>query len=505
LTLKLRLYENFTLTSAIPTVEGLAEVGDSSQAPFEVAQKGATLISPTLEELDDTMPDPPNQTDRIVFISNTRTAQQCRNCPEEAILPVDALHQTIIRLYGPQASDQVTPFNLKSYSYDDLIPLLDEDPEAFQIENDLHRAHWIIFAMLDVYDNDPTSFALHRFLTERPDLFQGKRLIAFAFNAPYFLDATNISKLTAYYGLYSKSPSFIDVAARLLFRELSPEGSLPVSVPGVGYDLISATMPDADQVIPLTLDGPEGEVGEGTATPEPIPTPEFQIGNAISVRTGVILDHNGKPVPDDTPVQFITTVNGEITALPEIETTQKGIARKTIPVIEPGTLEIRVESEPATQSEVLRFEIPVTNGESVTPTPTTEPTAQPTNTPVPTSTAVFSLPIPESSPEAPNHPNLVDWIIAVGVAMIVGFMSYRVAAYIGQERWGGRGGFLAMIGGLLAYTYLALKLPGSEQLFEVAGSWGVILVAFAGAIIGGASTWGWRVIRTEWGLSRKKA
>jgi beta-N-acetylhexosaminidase len=85
LTLKLRLYENFTLTSAIPTVEGLAEVGDSSQAPFEVAQKGATLISPTLEELDDTMPDPPNQTDRIVFISNTRTAQQCRNCPEEAI------------------------------------------------------------------------------------------------------------------------------------------------------------------------------------------------------------------------------------------------------------------------------------------------------------------------------------------------------------------------------------------------------------------------------------
>lgn len=503
LTLKLRLYEDFTLTSALPDVSALEEIGVSSQDSFNVAQEGATLISPTLEELNDTMPDPPNQTDRIVFISNTRTAKQCFNCPEQSVLPVDALHQTVIRLYGPQASGQVTPFNLKSYSYDDLILMLDEDPEAFQIENDLHRTHWIIFAMLDVHDDDPTSLALHRFLTERPDLFQGKRIIAFSFNAPYYLDATNISKLTAYYGLYSKAPSFIDVAARLLFRELSPRGALPVSVPGVGYDLISATMPDASQIIPLSLDGPEIEVGEGTATPEPLPTPEFQIGNTISVRTGVILDHNGNPVPDNTPVQFISTVNGEITTLPEIETTVDGIAQKTLQVSEPGTLEIRVESEPATQSEVLRFEIPALNGEPITPSPTVEPTAQPTITLTPTSTPAFSLPIPEPSPDPPIHPNLVDWFVAVGVALIVSLLSYRIAAYIGQVRWGVRSGFLAMIGGLIAYSYLALLLPGSEQLFQTLGGWGVILVTFAGAIIGTASTWGWRVIRTEWGLSRK--
>ena len=153
LTLKLHLYENFTLTSALPEEQALEGVGVSSQASFEVAQEGATLISPTLEELDDTMPDPPDQTDRIVFaprlplrqylglffISNTRTAKQCHNCPEQPVLPVDALNQTVIRLYGPQASGQVTPFNLKSYSYDDLIPMLDEDSEAFQIENDFGR------------------------------------------------------------------------------------------------------------------------------------------------------------------------------------------------------------------------------------------------------------------------------------------------------------------------------------------------------------------------------
>ncbi len=62
-------------------------------------------------------------------------------------------------------------------------------------------------------------------------------MIVFAFNAPYFLDLTDISEITAYYCLYSKSPPFVEVAARLLFRELTPAGILPVSVQGIGYDL----------------------------------------------------------------------------------------------------------------------------------------------------------------------------------------------------------------------------------------------------------------------------
>ena len=57
-------------------------------------------------------------------------------------------------------------------------------------------------------------------------------------NAPYYYDATDISAFTAYYGLYSKLPGFIEVAARILFQEISPQGNSPVSIPGVAYELI---------------------------------------------------------------------------------------------------------------------------------------------------------------------------------------------------------------------------------------------------------------------------
>ncbi len=95
---------------------------------------------------------------------------------------------------------------------------------------------------------------IRRFLSERQDLLLDKKIVLFAFNAPYYLDPTDISKLTAYYCLYSKSAPFVEVAARLLFQEISPIGSLPVSVPGIGYDLFTATTPDPNQVIGLSMD-----------------------------------------------------------------------------------------------------------------------------------------------------------------------------------------------------------------------------------------------------------
>ncbi len=95
---------------------------------------------------------------------------------------------------------------------------------------------------------------ISRFLRERPDLLRDKRVILFSFGAPYYFDTTTISKFTAYYALYSKQPQFVDIAARLLFQELTPLGASPVSIPGIGYDLISVLAPDPDQIIPLFLD-----------------------------------------------------------------------------------------------------------------------------------------------------------------------------------------------------------------------------------------------------------
>ncbi len=192
--------------------------------------------------------------------------------------------------------------NLSSYSFDDLEELLNASADQPDLERDLNRANWIVMAMLGDSGNISSFEILKRFLAERPDLFQQKRLIVFAMTAPYYLDATNISKLTAYYGLYSKVSPFIDAAAYLLFGELRATGSPPVSVPGIGYDLNDALFPDPGFTIPLEFDIPSPQqVITGTTTPEPLPPPEYRIGDMVPLRAGMIYDFNGNPVPDGTP------------------------------------------------------------------------------------------------------------------------------------------------------------------------------------------------------------
>jgi len=89
---------------------------------------------------------------------------------------------------------------------------------------------------------------IQRFFSERPNLTRNRNVILFSFTAPYYLDPTDISKLTAYYALYSKQPAFVEVAARLLFerQQVTLQGASPVSIPAVEYDLADATSPDED-------------------------------------------------------------------------------------------------------------------------------------------------------------------------------------------------------------------------------------------------------------------
>jgi len=75
---------------------------------------------------------------------------------------------------------------------------------------------------------------------------------------------------------------------------------------------------------------------------------------------------------------------------------------------------------------------------------------------------------------------------------VVGLSIYRISAVIGQVRWGIRSGFLAFIGGLVAYSYLALKLPGSMDLLDSSGGMGVVLVTLLGCASGVIATWAWR-------------
>jgi len=479
LTLKFRMYGFFTLNLVL-TADNLDELNtsESRQITYEVAQRGATLISPSLSELDNVLPNAPEFNDRIVFITDTYSVEQCSECPPEPVLAADALQQSVINLYGPSAEGLVSQTNLKSYSFEQLTLMLDGAEDFQLVERDISRAHWIIFTMLNVDADRPTSLALQRFLAERPDLTRGKNVVVFAANAPYYLDATDISKLTVYFGLFGKTPPFMDVAARLLFKEITtPGGALPVSVPGIGYELISATSPNPDQLIPLVLDIPEPL--EETTTAEAAPVPEYRIGDTIPLKAGVIHDYNNNHVPDNTPVQFVITVDGQES--PSISTvTFDGVVSTNYKFENSGVVTIRAISGSASSNELV-FEIPAEEMPSATPTEI--PTETPLPTPVPTEPMPTPVPTPE--PEViPQSTGLRDWGLALLIITAVAWAASRTGALMGQVRRGVRWALMAIITGLLTYTYGALSLPGSEWAMETNQHWGLLLLAFFGALLG---------------------
>jgi cysteine synthase len=63
-------------------------------------------------------------------------------------------------------------------------------------------------------------------------------VVALALHAPYYLDATEIGRLSAYYAVYSKVEPSLIAALRAVFQEITPVGASPVSVEGIGYDFI---------------------------------------------------------------------------------------------------------------------------------------------------------------------------------------------------------------------------------------------------------------------------
>jgi beta-N-acetylhexosaminidase len=485
LTAKYRLYRDFTLANVLTPADRLSSLGQASDVTFTVARRAATLISPDLVDLANVLPAPPEVRQRLVFLTDTVSAAQCSDCPLQPLLTKDALQNAIIRLYGTESNNQISPFRLISYSFADLQQWLD-GANIENIEGDLQRADWVILLLADSRQGQPA--LISRFLTERRELLREKRVILFSLTAPYYLDATDISKLTAFYALYSKQPPFIDVAARLLFQELTPLGNSPVSISSMGYDLIKVTAPDPDQIIPLFLDLPPVATPTGAfATPQPTPIPLFKIGDTIAVRTGVIQDHNGHPVPDGTVVRFSMVLTGQGGGiLQQIETvTAQGVARASFGLDKPGLLEIQAASEPANVSEVLRLD--VSGGGPVAVT-----VIVPAHTETVLPTPQVTLPPPEDSFVTPEgYPRLSAWLLVM-VALLGGaWLAYWAGISFLGLRDGVRWGLCTVLGGLLAYNYLALGLPGSQAWTTHNGVWGVLTLTILGEALGWGAGWLW--------------
>ena len=487
---KFRMYDEFTSANVLVPDSRVASIGDAQQVSVDVARNAATLISPDPLELSTLLPAPPNQTDWIVFLTDTSTYQQCGTCLVQDGFAADALENATVRLYGPRGSGQISANRLRSFPFAELQLMLDNQSNT-TIEDDLGRANWVVISLTDVGNGQVD--LLRRFFSERPNLLRNKNVILFSFTAPYYLDATDISKVYAYYALYSKQPAFVDAAARLLFQQLTLQGTSPVSVPAVGYDLINMTAPNPNQIIPLALDQAPVEVtptatGELSLTAEPTEVPLYRIGDTIAVRAGPILDRNGRVVPDGTPVRFTMSTQEEASGIlnQQETTTTDGISRASFRIEKPGTVELSVASEPAAISEVLQLVVSDEGAVAVTlvvPQVTVSP--EPV-TPSPTPTQESDLVTPE------GYPRVGVWLLVLLAVFGGALLSYWAVSRIVSTQWGLRFALCIFLGGLLAYNYLALGFPGAaEWIADSAGAFGVLVLTFAGEGLGAIAAWLW--------------
>jgi beta-N-acetylhexosaminidase len=495
---KLRMYGEFNLDNTLVPESGLAAINSSEEVVVEVARNAATLVNPGSEELSTLLPSPPNQADRIAFLTDTAPYKQCTTCLWQEGLPADALQKTILRLYGSTGSGQVFESRLNSFPLQELEAML-KGESTTDIEGILTRADWIVISLTDVRSGQIG--LLQRFFSERPNLIRNRNVILFSFTAPYYLDATDISKPTAYYALYSKQPAFVEVAARLLFQQMAAQGASPVSILAVEYDLIEVTSPDPAQVIPLAEDKvmeatPTGEtptVEAAAITSTPTEIPPYRIGDTIAVRAGPILDHNQHLVPDGTPVIFIMTTRDETGEIPlqMISNTVDGMARASFALNRPGAVEIRVVSEPAMVSNVVQMK--ATGDEGFVPVIIT-PTSPITNTPepmVPTAT-----PAPESDLITPEgYPRVGIWLLVMLAEIGGAVLVFWAVSTTVSRRWALRWALCVFLGGMLAYNYLAFGFPGAKEwIASSAGAFGVLILTFAGEAIGALGAWAWMQI-----------
>ncbi|HRN51399.1 MAG TPA: glycoside hydrolase family 3 N-terminal domain-containing protein [Anaerolineales bacterium] len=499
LTLKYELYPSFTEAEVLTNVVGLESIGQDRQLIFEIGRRAATLLSPSLSSLADALPEPPGRFEQIVFITDSYTAQQCSQCPPQQEVMVNSFAQAVLSLYGPVAGNQITAANLSSFSFMQLTRTLDGNIEGTDpLLDNLARAEWVVINVTQDSATRPESQALRRLLEERITLLENKKVIVFALNTPYYLDATDVTKVTAYYGLYGENSELAEVAARLLFKEIDPRGASPVSVTGVGYLLEDALTPNPDREIamqvtriqPAATSTPETtvEADDSTATE----SPTYQAGDLLSLQAGPVLDHNGNPVPDNTSVTFTISLITEQTTLQRQITAQThlGIASTTYSIEDEGTMVLTASSgNPPALALGQQFRVAGINPEGLalqaTQTAQSILATQAAQTPLPT--------VQPPAVDVVRRTDLVDWFLWVLISSVAALGAYQTGINLYQVRWGVRWALTTFIGGLFVGCYLALDLPASRAILEFGGKWGLVIAVLGGCLAGLLAGWAWRL------------
>jgi beta-N-acetylhexosaminidase len=272
-------------------------------------------------------------------------------------------------------------------------------------------------------------------------------------------------------------------------------------------------LPDPAQTITLDYFVGEETPEKTDPTPEPTeegqPTPELpkiEVSDVLRLRTSVIVDHNGHPVPDGTPIQFIFAYPQEGLEQTITATTRDGVAEASSTVDRTGQLDISVQADPAPRTVVLQITIQEggeTIIERITPTPTPTPVI-PTPTPTmepepviePTVLPTEVPPTPEVVEEVVEPPadEQGDEALDIGLALVAAFAISAGGYYLARLNNASatvalRAALWCFVSGLVLYVGYVLRAPGTVWLRQQTGALAAGWVTLAGSLVALAVAW----------------
>lgn len=514
LRLKLTLYDgDLSLENVQQAALEIDAVGGATATVHTIAQAATTLVAPRREAL----PAPPSREDDIVIFTDVRLVQQCSYCATYPLVPVNALEAAIERMYGPRADAQIDSEQVVSFSFSQLEAYLSgglagqsQESSAFrtsqQIGEALRGANWVVFVLVNTEDGGDASGVLLDFMQHDP-VAARVRTAVIALGAPGSLSATEISRFSAYYALYSSVPPFIDAAARALFQESTYTGALPVSVPAAGYDIFRATSPRPEQTIQVVLESIADRPISNASARETITA---RPGDRLALRTEPILDRNGNRVPDDTPVEFLLTFTQDNLQTSQQSTTLDGVASTSFTPSRTGRVQITAAAGPATRSNALQI---VIAGEDAVAQGAAPPTEAPTAEPAPTGTGTMVAAAPPESAdaaqgaaaspaeaettvmvvEANRRVSMFDLVVSLFGLALMGTLGFAAGLSTTLSVNGGLRVVLgSVVSGLIGYIYYSIGGPGSGEIRALLTDLAPMITTLAASLVGMLYTW-WTV------------
>ena len=339
LALKQRLYQGLEPAVITAATEKLDVVGlaESSSKVESIAERALTFIRPSsVEEFRRTLP-APTLGQKILFVECWDDPTCSAPSDLEAYRPLWPRGK-LAGLVTEMFPGRVSAENLTTISFSQLGEVLRGTADG-DVRREVEEADWLVFAFLE---RDPGRFpnseVLKDFLGRGPSLFdlRSKKVVVFAYNSPYHLDAGELRNVDLFIALYSKIEPSLRVSLRVLFQDptilrgAAGRGSLPVDyIYGdyVLYDLDEQVKADPAQDLKLAVEPSQPVAGQ-----------DFTVSLAQA-----LLSKNGHRVPNDTKVSFVFEMPDG--ALQEVSAvTTDGMARAGLASPPSGEVQVTVKS-----------------------------------------------------------------------------------------------------------------------------------------------------------------